>query len=473
MDSQRIKKVMVHPENTLLDAVRAMDSAQCGISLIVDDGQHLIGVFTDGDARKAILQGMDLSTQLDGLFTRDPIVLRDNSSREETLDLMQSERLQRFKSILIPVLDENGRPTNIYHSSELRNPNFTLNEMLSSQRPVHVLLVGGAGYIGSVLSRLLLADGYRVTVLDNFLYGTESMEGIKGHPLLEVVKGDTRHIDDVVPSIREVEAVIHLAELVGDPLCAWDVQTTFEINYLATASLARTCAYLQVNRFLYVSSCSVYGASSNPDEYLDENSPLSPVSLYAKTKIGAENAIHDMQTETFAPCIFRLGTVFGLSFRPRFDLVVNTLTAKAIQEHNIEIFGGDQWRPHVHVKDVAKAIHTTLKTPIEVLHGKTFNIVGINHKIDEIGDMVVDLIPGTNINHANKVVDKRNYRVSGQRIRDQLGFQPSFTIADGIREIANAFNSGAITNYRSPQYHNLNVTNQPVVRKPHIWEEHA
>ncbi|HLO16368.1 MAG TPA: NAD-dependent epimerase/dehydratase family protein [Anaerolineales bacterium] len=473
MDPQKVQKVMISLGNSILDAVRTMDLAQCGITLIVDSSNHLLGVFTDGDARRAILEGKDLDTPLEGLITRDPIVLRDNASSEEIAAFLQSERLRKFRSILIPVIDENGRPLNILHSSELNNPNASPERPPSDQRPVHVLLIGGAGYIGSVLTRLLLADNYRVTILDNFLYGTESIEGIMGHPLLDVIKGDTRHIDDVVPLIRGAQAVIHMAELVGDPLCARDIQTTFEINYLATASIARTCAYLQVNRFIYISSCSVYGASYNPDEYLNEDSPLLPVSLYAKTKIGAEHAIQEMRTKTFAPCILRLGTVFGLSFRPRFDLVVNTLTAKAIQEHQIEIFGGDQWRPHVHVKDVTNAIQMTLQAPIEAIQDQIFNIVGSNHRINEIGQMVADQIPETKINLADRVVDKRNYRVSNQRIQEQLGFRPEFHVADGIREISNAFQSGIVADYRNPQYHNLNVTTQSVIRKPHIWDEHA
>jgi nucleoside-diphosphate-sugar epimerase len=473
MDPKKVQQVMLGIEASILDAVRVMDLAQCGITLIVDRDRHLLGVFTDGDARRAILEGKDLDTCLEDLITREPILLPDTASSDYVASFLNSERLRKFRSILIPVIDENGRPVHILHSSELQHSEQQLEKPPSAQRPMHVLLIGGAGYIGSVLTRLLLADNYRVTILDNFLYGTESIEGIMGHPLLDVVKGDTRHIDDVVPLIRGAQAVIHMAELVGDPLCARDIQTTFEINYLATASIARTCSYLQVNRFVYISSCSVYGASTNPDEYLTEQSALAPVSLYAKTKIGAEHAIREMRTETFAPCILRLGTVFGLSFRPRFDLVVNTLTAKAVQDHKIEIFGGDQWRPHVHVKDVARSIQTTLQAPIEVIQNQVFNVVGSNHKINEIGDMVADQVPGTKINVANRIVDKRNYRVSSQCIQERLGFTPMISIPEGIHEIHEAFDSGVLNDYRHPQYHNLSVTTPPVVIKPHIWDEHA
>ncbi len=456
MDETRLRKVMIRPGSTLLDAVRAMDSARCGITLIIDAGSRLLGVITDGDVRRAILNGTELNTLVDVIMTQNPIVIRDGASHEEAVDLLQSERCRRFKSILIPAIDDGGHPVNIYHSSELLNPNL-LNQPGNEfpDRPIHVLLIGGAGYIGSVVSRLLLAAGYQVTVLDRFLYGDASLEGIKGHPLFTIVYGDTRHIDDMVPVIRKAEAVVHLAELVGDPLSARDAQTTFEINYLATALIARACSYLQVNRFIYASSCSVYGASSDPDAILYEHSDLAPVSLYAKMKINAEHAILDLQTGNFAPCIFRLGTVFGMSYRPRLDLVVNTMTAKAVCEHKIDIWGGDQWRPHVHVKDVARAIQLALSAPIDDIRGQVFNIIGANHKIDEVGDMVVELVPGTDVTRAATVVDRRNYRVSGAKAQDVLGFTPSVSVQDGVREIAEALRSGAIQDYRDKRYHNI------------------
>lgn len=438
-------------------AIRAMDAARCGIILIVDEQERLAGVMTDGDARRAILNGIELSGPVDGIMSRDPITLRDGESRRAALDLLQNERCRRLKSILIPAVDENGRPVNIYHSTELRDSDDSPHPLPETEQPVHVLLVGGAGYIGSVLARRLLADGYKVTILDRFLYGGDSIEGIRGHPHLEVVRGDTRHIDDIVPLVRKVQAVVHLAELVGDPLCASDSQTTLEINYLATAAISRACAHLQVNRFIYVSSCSVYGASPNPDAILDEESVLAPVSLYAKMKINSEVVIQKMLNGSFSPCIFRLGTVFGASYRPRFDLVVNTLSAKAVCEHKIDIFGGNQWRPHVHVKDVVEAIYLALHQPLERIRGQVFNIISANHKIDEIGQMVTELIPGTALSRSSAIVDQRNYRVSARKARETLGFVPSISVPDGIREVVELLKSGVIKDYQAKKYHNLHA----------------
>lgn len=455
MEIERVKRLMLPQGSSIGAAIRAMDAARCGIVLVIDDDERLMGVVTDGDARRAILSGIELSCPVDDVMGRNPILLREGASRKEAIELLQSERCRRFKSIILPAVNSEGRPVNVYHSAELLHPGDS-DALPESERPVHVLLIGGGGYIGSMATRALLADGYEVTILDSFLYGEDSLNGIREHPRLHVINGDTRHIDKVVPAIRTVQAVVHLAELVGDPLCASDAQTTLEINYLATSTIARACAHLQVNRFIYVSSCSVYGSSANPDKILDEDSPLAPVSLYAKMKINAEQVILKMLNGgNFSPCVFRLGTVFGLSYRPRFDLVVNTLTAKAVCDRKIDIFGGNQWRPHVHVKDVVSAIQAALHAPIERIRGQIFNVISVNHKIDEVGDMVSELIEGTELHRSGDVVDQRNYRVSAHKARELLGFAPSLKIPEGVCEMAAAIRSGEIKDYRAKKYHNV------------------
>lgn len=453
----RLHHLLIHSGDSILDAIKAMDAASCGIALIVDATNRLQGVVTDGDSRRAILNGTELASPVDSIMTRQPIVILEGASYEEAQALLESPRCRGKKSILIPEVDLEGRPVTIYHSSELANP-YRRTETPDTRNEIpNVLLIGGGGYIGSTLTRLLLVEGFRVTIFDRFLYGTSSLAGVKGHPLCEMVHGDTRHIDEIVPHIRGAHSVIHLAELVGDPLCAQDAQTTFEINYLATASIARACSHLQVNRFVYVSSCSVYGASDDPDTVLTEDSALNPVSLYAKMKIGAERAIIERGDGNFSPCILRLGTVFGLSYRPRFDLVVNVLTARAVTDHRIEIAGGQQWRPHVHVKDVARAIHAVLIADLSRIHGQVFNVVGANHKIVEIGAMVAEHVPGTEVVYNANVQDQRNYRVSGEKAAKQLGFCPKISVPEGIAEMAEALGAGRIRDYKYKQYHNIHA----------------
>ena len=454
MKNNRIEQTMISGQSTIHDAINAMDKSRYGIALIVDAEKHLESLVTDGDVRRAILNGIDLQSPVEKIMSKRPVFIKDEKNVEALVEMLKGEPFCG-RSLLIPVVDEDNIPKKIVNSLDLlsKKPNEKLQK--TSDRPLHVLLIGGAGYIGSVLTRLLLANNYKVTILDRFLYGENSLKGIQGHPMLTIIKGDTRHIDDLVPLIRSAEAVIHLAELVGDPLCARDAQTTFEINYCATASIARICSHLQVNRFIYVSSCSVYGASANPDSILTESSKLSHVSLYAKTKIDAEKAIRELQNGNFAPCILRLGTVFGFSYRPRFDLVINVLTAKAIAEKEISIFGGTQWRPHIHVKDVAYAIKKVLEAPIEKVRGELFNVIGENYKIADIGDMVADLVPGTKLKNSNTSVDRRNYRVSGEKIKRILNFEPRTTVKDGIMEIVSALKSNPDINYKDSRYHNI------------------
>jgi len=455
LKKELIDSVSLAPTRTVLDAIRALDDTRCGICLVVGPDRRLVGVLTDGDVRRAILQGLSLQTPVERLATRDPIVVREGMSREELLGFLNGERCARFKSILLPSVDETGVAQNIVSSVMIRNESTKWEDLSSHEPPRPVVLIGGAGFIGSVVARTLLAAGYEVDVLDRFFYGRDSLSGVDGHPGLRIHAADTRHVEECVPAIRRAWAVIHLAELVGDPLCARDVQTTFEINHLATASLVRMCAFLQVNRFLYASSCSVYGASSNPDTILTEASPLEPVSLYAKTKILAEKAIFEQQGGNFSPCVLRLGTVFGVSYRPRFDLVVNTLSMKAALEGRIEVFGGDQWRPHIHVRDVAQALLRALEAPLEAVRNRVFNLVGENLKINDVGRLVADIVPGTDLSFPDRVVDRRNYRVSGRGAEEELGFRPTVSVRDGITEVVGAIQSGDIQNPTDHRYYNI------------------
>ena len=249
--------------------------------------------------------------------------------------------------------------------------------ILESARPAaernvrKVLVVGGAGYIGSGLVRDLLAEGYRVRVLDVLLYGDEAIRDLYNHPSFELVQGDFREVSPVVKAVKGVDAVIHLGAIVGDPACAVSEDETLETNLAATRLLADVCRASSVSRLLFASTCSVYGAAQ---EVVDENSELNPVSLYAATKIDSERVLLDAQGRDFHPVIMRLATAFGWSHRPRFDLVVNLLTAKAAQEKKIVIFNGEQWRPFIHIRDISSAFRAALRAPLELVSGEVFNV---------------------------------------------------------------------------------------------------
>ena len=333
-----------------------------------------------------------------------------------------------------------------------------------------VLVIGGAGYIGSTLCRQLLRQQYSVRVLDALLYGKESIAELQNDPRFELVIGDSRDVGAVFSAMLGTDAVIHLGELVGDPACALDENLTLEINLAATRMLAEAARGYGVKRFIYASSCSVYGAS---DDVLDERSALHPVSLYARAKIESEKALLTLNGDDFHPVILRLATVFGLSYRPRFDLVVNILTAKAEQDREITVFNGNQWRPFVHVKDVSRAMIRCLQAPLEMVKGEVFNVGSSaqNYTIAEIGELIHRIVPESRLIDKGDDGDRRNYRVSFAKINQQLGFACQFSAEHGIREILHAFRDGRIRDYRAASYNNY-TTLTSLAGRVHLKNRH-
>jgi nucleoside-diphosphate-sugar epimerase len=316
-----------------------------------------------------------------------------------------------------------------------------------------VLIIGGVGYIGSALVQRLLELGYKVRVLDCLLYGDASISEFYKHANFELIQGDLRHIHTVVSAAKDVDAIVHLGAIVGDSACSIDQDLTVEINLRATRTIAEIGKGFGVKRFIFASTCSVYGAS---DEILDERSALNPISLYARTKIESEKVLLSLTDDTFAPTILRFGTVYGLSGRPRFDLVVNLLAAKAVQDGEVVITGGVQWRPLVHVKDVAEAIVLALQAPFYSVRGQIFN-VGCNeqnYQIADLGRIIGEMVPAARV-VTQPTEDNRNYRVRFDKIYKVLNFQPRRTVRDGMREVMDAFATGKITDYRDPRYSNF------------------
>lgn len=316
-----------------------------------------------------------------------------------------------------------------------------------------VLVVGGAGYIGSLVVSELLAHGHKVKLLDNLHFGNEAIEPFLSHENLDFIRGDCRNIQDVVRAMTKVRHVIHLAAIVGDPACAEDDSNALQINYAATRMMVEIAKGHGVERFLFASSCSVYGQS---EDLMDEKSETAPLSLYAETKLHSERVLFEAKSRTFHPTILRFATVFGLAPRPRFDLVVNLLTAKAIQDGVITIFNGSQWRPFIHVNDVAHAVVTTLEAPLESVSGEIFNVGDdrFNFTLGEIAEKIRYHVTGTRVAYEENG-DRRNYRVSFAKARGCLGFEARLSIDDGILEIKRAYELGQIRNYRHAVYSNV------------------
>jgi nucleoside-diphosphate-sugar epimerase len=328
---------------------------------------------------------------------------------------------------------------------------------LENPKPLNVsrvLVIGGAGYIGSALLPKLLAKGYHVRLLDLLIYGTEPIGNVIDHPNLEIMQADFRQVDKVVEAMRNVDAVVHLGAIVGDPACALDEELTIEVNLMATRMIAEVAKGTNVSRFIFASTCSVYGA--NPAT-LDERSALHPVSIYARSKIASEQVLTSMATSQFGPTSLRFGTIYGLSGRTRFDLVVNLLTAKALVERRITIFGGSQWRPFVHVDDAAEVVLKTLEAPLSLVGNQIFNVGSDeqNYTIQQAGEIIARLIPDAELVSEGSDTDPRDYKVSFGKLARTLGFAPQWTIEQGVKQVIDAIEAGHVKDYRDAKYSNV------------------
>ncbi len=316
-----------------------------------------------------------------------------------------------------------------------------------------VLVVGGAGYIGSMLTRQLLDAGYRVRVLDLELFGTKSLAEVLEHPRLEVIIGDFRNIEDAARALRGMDAVCHLAAIVGDPACALDREMTIAVNYAAAKMMAQLAKANGVTKFVFASTCSVYGDS---EDLMSEDSPLNPVSLYATTKIDAERALLDTADADFQPTILRFATAYGWSHRPRFDLVANLFSAQAVTDKKIRVFNGEQWRPFVHTRDIARACVLTLEAPLAKVGGQIFNVgdESQNYTLTQLGQIVAQSCPGIEVEEVRNGDDARNYRVNFSKIRRSLGFRASIDLVEGVQEMVDAVLGGHVPNWRDTIYSN-------------------
>jgi nucleoside-diphosphate-sugar epimerase len=317
---------------------------------------------------------------------------------------------------------------------------------------MQVLVTGGAGYIGNYIVEYLLDRGHEVRVLDSFLFGSAALDPFRDDPKLEIREGDIRHIDDLSYAMEGMDAVVHMAGIVGDPACSVNEQATQAVNVEATKTLVEVAKLHDIERLVFASTCSVYGASELME--LNEGSVLNPISLYAESKIDSEEIIqystHDLFSDnTISPTILRLGTIFGWSRRPRFDLVVNLLTAKAKLENDIPVYGGDQYRPLVHVADAARAFVDVLEAPEEDVAHQIFNVGDneLNYQIRKVGEIVENVIDGAEVRIVEHKEDDRTYRVSFDKINHILGWKTERTIADGVREIRDAMEANDITDY--------------------------
>jgi nucleoside-diphosphate-sugar epimerase len=317
-------------------------------------------------------------------------------------------------------------------------------------------VTGGGGYVGAIVVDELLARGYRVRVLDALLHGTvPSLLLVWGSPHFEFVRADVRDHEAVGHALEGVDAVVHLAAIVGDPACARQPEAARDVNLEATRALLTEARDRGVTRFVFTSTCSNYGRMSG-DQLATEDFPLSPVSLYAETKVAAEQEVLDQAANGLVPCCLRLATVYGTSPRMRFDLTVNEFTRDVSLERDLVVYGEQFWRPYVHVRDAAEAIALALEAPSERVRGEVFNVGDTreNYRKLDLVELLRERFPDANVEFVHKDEDPRDYRVSFEKLRERLGFVAQRRVPDGIDEMIALLRSGLLEDPYAQIYRN-------------------
>lgn len=315
-------------------------------------------------------------------------------------------------------------------------------------------MTGGAGYVGSVLVHHLLQRGYAVRVVDNLRWEGTALLSAAIHPAFELQQGDVRRWEDVTQALRDVDAVVHLAAIVGDPACRAEPKLAEEINLRASVQLLEAARAAKVQRFVFASTCSNYGRMADGTGYCDETTPLRPVSLYAELKVKFEE---HLLGAVGGPCAtsLRFATAYGLSPRMRFDLTLNEFTRDATAGKELTVYGEQFWRPYGHTTDLARACVHILERPESEVRRQAFNVGddAENYQKAMLVEEIKRQMPELRFRYVHKDEDPRDYRVSFKKIR-ALGFQIARRVPDGIREISTAIRTGLIRDPYDKKYVN-------------------
>lgn len=331
-----------------------------------------------------------------------------------------------------------------------------------------VLVTGNNGYIGSMLTRLLLEKGYQVTGLDTNYYSGCELNSFH-YPQINQINKDIRAVSK--GDLENIDAIIHLAALSNDPLGAFDAKLTDEINYQATVKIANLAKELRIRRFIYASSCSMYGIAG--EDAVTEDSPLAPVTAYAVSKVKSEEALSEMADDDFSPVFLRPGTAYGIAPMLRCDIVLNNLVGWAYTTGKIRIMSdGTPWRPTIHVEDLSHAYIACLESPIEIIHNEAFNVGQNkeNYQIRDMANVVKKVVPGCEVEYTYEHgSDSRTYKVSFDKISARLKgfFAPEWDIEKGVRQLYEAYKAHGLTyeEFTGNKYIRLNRLKRLVQQK--------
>ena len=317
-----------------------------------------------------------------------------------------------------------------------------------------ILVVGGAGYIGSMVSQTLWEAGHQVTVLDLLLFGGESLLHLIGRPRFELVPGDIRDEASLQHVIPGHEAVILLAAIVGEPACNRDQENALKTNLHGARNVLSIAKRAGVARFIFSSTCSNYGIS-DANDFVTEESPLKPLSTYSESKVSAELDILAAKSRDFCPTVLRFSTAFGVSPRMRFDLLVSDFTLAAVREQKVVVYGEQFWRPFVHVRDIAASIEAVLAADKRRASG-VFNIGSndANLRKIELARGVQQRVAGTELEFVHRETDSRSYRVDFTKFQTRFGFRANWSVEDGIREVHAALKAGIWRNPADARHYN-------------------
>jgi len=319
------------------------------------------------------------------------------------------------------------------------------------------VVTGGSGYIGALLVQELLGAGREVRVLDSLLHGQEDIAAEQERAGVEVIRADIRDEEARRRALTDAEAVVHLAAIVGDPACALDPKVSDDVNVQATRALVADANELGVERLVFASTCSNYGRMADPNVPITEDGELRPVSLYAEQKVGMEQLILANGSGQTKPTCLRFATVYGVGRRMRFDLTVNEFTRDLWADRELEVFGEQFWRPYIHVRDAGRAVRTVLEAPAEKVAGQVFNAgrSGENYRKLDLVEEIGKQTDRGSVSYVRRDEDPRDYKVSFDKIREQLGFETLMIVPDGIAEIITALDEEAFGDPYDGRYRNI------------------